>query len=216
MSSVFKLIPLKQPQLQEYKERAMDELNDFFEMSWKRNTPKIFVIDTREEIDLFREEKSKDWVVGWSMGSSAICILNPKNIGRESSHRKDYDIEKLVKHELVHTFFNSKFGRSKFPWISEGIAIYLAGQLDKYKMPEEFTGFLEGKDSKRIYKESGNAIKLLIDKFGKRRLFEFFGRQSGVKDGSRLAEVFVDVYKLDLNYRLFNELREKSKNDRKN
>ncbi|NQS90542.1 hypothetical protein HQ584_12225, partial [Patescibacteria group bacterium] len=147
MSSVFKLIPLKQPRLQKYKEEAIEELNNFFEMGWKRNTPKIFVIDTREAIDLFREEKSKDWVVGWSMGSSAICILNPKNIGKESSHGKDYDIEKLIKHELVHTFFNSKFGRSKFPWISEGIAIYLAGQLDKYKMPEEFTGFLEGKDS---------------------------------------------------------------------
>jgi len=212
MSSVFKLTPLKQPQLQKYKEKAMKELNNFFEMNWKRNTPKIFILDDRETVDLFREEESKDWVVGWSMGHSAVCILNPENIEKESSHRKDYDIEKLIGHELAHAFFNFKFGRSKFPWISEGIAIYLAGQLDKYKMPKEFTGFLEGEDSKKIYKESGNAIKLLIDKFGKERLFEFFGKQRKVMDRTHLAEVFKDVYKLDLNYELFNELKEESKN----
>jgi len=213
MSSVFKLTPLKQPRLQKYKEEAMKELNNFFEMDWKRNTPKILVLDDRETIDLFRGEESKDWVVGWSMGSSAACILNPENIEKESSHRKDYDIEKLIKHEFTHAFFNSRFGRSKFPWVSEGIAIYLAEQLDKYKMPREFTGFLEGKDSKKIYKESGNAIKLLIDKFGKKKLFEFFSKQKEVQNPKTLEKVFKEVYGDDLNYKFFNKLSKEALNE---
>jgi len=80
-------------------------------------------------------------------------------------------------------------------------------------MPREFTGFLEGKDSKKIYKESGSAIKLLIDKFGKKKLFEFFSKQKEVQNPKTLEKVFKEVYGDDLNYKFFNKLSKEALNE---
>jgi len=207
MNSVFKVTPLENIKLQKYKEKAMSELNEFFERKWVRNTPKIFVVDDRKTINLLREQETKDYLACWSFGTLAIFILNPKNISKESSHNgSKYNIEKYVKHELCHSFFDLTFGKSSFEWINEGVAIYTAEQLDKYPMPEEFKNFL---DNKNVYSESGSAIKLLIDNFGKETLFEFLKKQSGVDEEKELKKVFKEVFGDELNYKFFNTLKDK-------
>jgi hypothetical protein len=208
MNSVFKITPLDNPVLQEYKDKAIKELNEFFNQKWIYNTPKIFVVDDRKSINLLREQETEDWVVGWSMGRTAVCILNPENISKESSHDgTTYNIEHLVKHELCHSFFQMTFGQCKFAWINEGVSVYVAGQLDKYSMPKEFNGFLDGK---KIYQESGSAIKLIMDNFGKKTLFEFLKKQSGVEKTEDLNDIFEDIFKAKLDYSFFNRLKDKS------
>jgi hypothetical protein len=207
MNSVFNITPKNSPSIQKYKDNAIRDLNKFFGQDWIYNTPKIFIVDDRKTIDLLREQKTEDWVVGWSWGRTAIFILNPKNISKESCHDgKTYNIEKLIKHELCHSFFESRFGQSKFGWINEGVCVYVAGQLDKYSMPLKFNGFLDGN---KIYQESGNAIKLIIDNFGKQKLFEFLDKQSVVGSKKELKRVFKEVFGGNLNYRFFNELKDK-------
>ncbi len=204
MNSVFKVAPINEPLLQKYKDSAIKELNEFFNKKWIYNTPKIFVVDDRKTIDFLHEKETENWVVGWSWGRDAIFILNPENISGESCHDgSKYNIEQLIKHELCHSFFQSTFGRSKFDWINEGISIYVAGQLDKYKMPSKFVGFLDGK---KIYEESGNAIKLLIDRFGKETLFEFLKKQNNIAELVELKTVFKDIYGAELDYKYFNKL----------
>jgi hypothetical protein len=204
MNSIFKVAPIDDPLLQEYKDNAVKELNDFFNKKWIYNTPKIFVVDDRKTIDLLHEKKTENWVVGWSWARNAIFILNPIYISGESCHDgSKYDIEKLIKHELCHSFFQSTFGQSKFDWINEGVSIFVAGQLDKYKMPRKFIGFLDGK---KIYEESGNAIKLLIDSYGKNKLFEFLKKQNNVAELVELKTVFIDIYGAELDYEFFNKL----------
>lgn len=207
MDSVFKVTPLNNKDLQEYKRKAIKDLNEFFEKKWIYNTPKIFVVDDRKTTDLLREQDTESWVVGWAWGSLAIFILNPENITKESSHNENYNFEKLIKHELCHSFFTMTFGKSNFMWINEGVAVYVADQLDRYSMPLEFNGFLDGK---KVYQESGNAIKLIMDKFGKEKLFEFLKKQSGIKDTEKLKKIFMEVFGAELNYNFFNTLKEKS------
>jgi hypothetical protein len=206
MKSVFNIQPLNDRKLQNYKDKAIEELNKFYGKKWIYNTPKIFVVDDRKTIDLLREEKTESWVVGWAWGLLAIFILNPENITKESSHNENYDFEKLIKHELCHSFFSMTFGKSNFTWINEGVAVYVAGQLDRYNMPLEFNGFLDGK---KVYQESGNAVKLLMDNFGKDKLFEFLKKQSDIKEEKELKKVFKEVYGGTLSYNFFNKLKDK-------
>jgi len=205
-TSIFKITPIKDKTLQKYKEEAMKDLNEFFGKNWVYNTPKIFVIDDRKGIDLFEEKETEDWVVGFSFGNRAVVILNPDNISEESCHNgSSYDIAKLIKHELCHLFFRLKFGLSNFRWINEGVSLYVAGQLDKYPMPNKFDGFLDG-NVKKIYQESGNAIKLIMDNYGKDKLFEFLEKQRDVKRSDNLRRVFEEVFGEPLGYEFFNRL----------
>ena len=204
MNSIFKVTPVDEPKIQNYKDKAVQELNDFFNLNWVNNTPKILIVDDRNTIDLLREQKTENWVVGWSWGRSAVFILNPENISKESCHDgSQYNIEHLIKHELCHSFFQMKFGQSNFNWINEGVSIYVAGQLDKYKMPKEFKGFL---DDVKVYEESGSVIKLVIDNFGKEKLFEFLHKQNGISEINELKSVFEEIFKEKLDYSYFNTL----------
>ncbi len=101
------------------------------------------------------------------------------------------------------------FGQSKFSWINEGVSVYVAGRLEKYSMSLKFDGFLDGK---KLYQESGNAIKLIIDHFGKETLFDFLKKQSGVEKEEKLKTVFKEVFNTKLDYSFFNELRNKGSN----
>jgi len=209
MNSVFKITPLENKEILEYKEKAMIELNTFFERDWIRNTPKIFVVDDRKSINMLREQDTEDYIVCWSYGMLAIFVLNPQNVSQESSHdESSYNLKQRIKHELCHSFFYITFGKSNFKWIEEGVAIYTSGELfDRYAMPKEFKGFL---DNKNVYAESGGALKLLIDNFGKETIFEFFRKQSGVEDKDKLEAIFKEIFKVDLSYSFFNSLKDKS------
>ena len=203
MKSVFKVTITEDAVLQEYKDTAIQELNEFFEKKWVFNTPKVFIVDDRKTIDLLKEEKTEDWVVGWSWGRNAIFILNPKNISKESCHDgSKYNIKHLIKHELCHSFFQMTFGQCKFMWINEGVSLYVAGQLENYERPKKFDGFL---DENKIYQESGYAIKLIIDNFGKEKLFEFLKNQSNISGLEELNSLFEKIFGAKLDYFFFNK-----------
>jgi len=212
MKSVFKVTIAEDEVLQEYRDTAIQELNEFFEKKWVFNTPKIFIVDDRKTIDLLKEEKTEDWVVGWSWGRAAIFILNPKNISKESSHDgSKYNIKQLIKHELCHSFFQMAFGQSKFRWINEGVALYTADQLENYNKPKKFEDFL-GENEDKVYAESGYVIKILIGNFGKEKLFEFLKNQSNISELEELSSLFEKIFGAELDYSFFNELLHKNSN----
>lgn len=211
MSSIFKVTAVEDSELQEYKDTAMEELNEFFGKKWVYNTPKVFIVDDRKTIDLLKEEKTEDWVVGWSWGRNAIFILNPKNISKESCHGSKYNFKHLIKHELCHSFFQMTFGQSKFRWINEGVALFTAGQLENYDRPKKFDGFLDENENK-IFQESGYVIKLIIDNFGKEKLFELLKNQSNLSESEELNSLFEKIFGAKLGYSFFNKLINKNSN----
>jgi hypothetical protein len=210
VNSIFKVTPVDNPTIEQYKATAMRELNDFFpNKTWAHNTPKVFIADDRKTIDSLCEEETKPWVVGLSWDRSAVFILNPENISKESNQDgTKYNIQKLIKHELCHSFFALNFGRSSFSWISEGVALYVADQLTDYRTPMAFKDFLEDKP-KNVYAEAGFAIKLLVDNFGKEKVFEFLKKQNGIESREDLGALFEKVFENKLGYDYFNKLLNK-------
>lgn len=209
MNSIFKVTSSPNDKLEEYKNRAMRELNDFFGKEgndrWTTGTPRILIIDDRNTINQIYGKETEGWLVGWSWGRNAILLLNPDNYATESTHKySDKGFYQLIKHELCHSFFTITYGRtSSFSWINEGVSLYAAEQLGRHPAGKPFTGFLEGKN---VYTEAGQAIKLLVDSFGKAKLFEFIKRQNKISKQEGLNNAFKEIYGSELNYDFFNNL----------
>jgi len=71
-NSVFKITTYPNETLENYKTNAIRKLYEFFGINWIKNTSRIIIVDNRKTIDLLREEKTPDWLVGWSSGREAI------------------------------------------------------------------------------------------------------------------------------------------------
>lgn len=203
MTNFFDLTKIEDLQLENYYERAMQDLNEFFGIKWKHHTPVVFVVNDRDTINILRGEKTGDWVVGWISSRNIVFVLNKDKFEGHSVHKYDADdYYKLIKHELAHLFFKVMVGdKTGSKWLWEGVSILVSGQAEKWGKPAEFKGFLDGKD---VYIESGYALKLLTEKYGKDKLLQFL---KGYKrfDGD-IGVLFKETYGLDLNYGTFNGL----------
>jgi hypothetical protein len=201
MLNVFTIQKGNSPILEDYYTRALNELNTFFGKNWLRNTPKLLVVNDRETINLLRGEETPGYVVGWNSGTSAIFILNPDNFATESTQNYSTEqIYKLIKHELAHAFYQLIVGQTKPRWLTEGLSLNVAEQLDKYQKPSEFSKFLDNADS---YKEGGYAVKLLLDKFGKSKMIDFM---ESLKSQTAFKDLFEKNFEMELSYESFNSL----------
>lgn len=81
----------------------------------------------------------------------------------------------------------------------------MADELYRWSMPEKFEGFLDN-NSRRLMSEAGRLIKILIDKFGKDKLFEFLKKQKGINEVEDLKKAFYELFKDDLSYDIFNQI----------
>ncbi len=161
--SIYSVGEIKDEVILTFFEKTMYELNEFFGINWKVNRPRIYIYDSNKTADLLREGRREPWQIGWVEGNK-VYVMAKEKIGVESPHKKIENISEylvLIKHEIVHCFFNivSK-GSTKPDWLWEGMSIYLSGQLKNKKIPPRlvnFIGFYE-KSGERVYKESGFAM----------------------------------------------------------
>ncbi len=89
--------------------------------------PILFLLKSRNEINLIREQKTDDKLVGWFWREKYLFILDPEKFETESDFQKK-DFQKILKHELSHFFFLQATGGTLPSWINEGLACYLARQ----------------------------------------------------------------------------------------
>ncbi len=172
-----------------YYDEIISELNNFFNIEWVNNKPKVFLIDNKDTLNLL--SKSPEWVVGWTFNNN-VYLLHPKNFSEE------YFVS-LLKHELAHAFFNVISQNHTSPsWLYEGVSLYLSGQYKDRKV-ELFKSFL---DNKNVYLESGLAVKLLINYFGKEKLLQLI-KQLRSKQFNNL---FKNIYGFNPSYKEFNKL----------
>ncbi len=203
VTNFYKVTQLEDPKLEEYYERAMKELNEFFGIRWVRNRPGVYLVDDRDTINSIRGAKTEDWVVGWINGGEMAFVLNKDKFENNTNHKyNDDDYFKLIKHELAHLFFKIAAGGKTGPkWLWEGVSILVSGQAEQWGKPKEFKGFLEGND---VYKESGYALLLLVNKYGKDKLIEFLKTRKNFNGD--LSILFKETYGLELSYATFNDL----------
>jgi len=188
-------------------------LDDFFGVKWERNKPDVYIVPDRKTIDVLRGVTTQPWVVGFGdKNKNALYFLDPKSYETESDHiyRENYFVA-LVKHELCHRYYINFIGVFTPLWLFEGVATYISGQLTLKKPIEKFEYFInsfDGNDTGRemVYRDSGQAVEILVKHFGKEKLLQLIKDSSKAKNKIELEKIFLSVYGFDLNYENFNNL----------
>ena len=112
-------------ELLELKEKIIQEYNEFFNIIFQRKF-NIYIIHTREEMDIAAEKKTDDWLAGYTFGQKGqIFLFDPECYNKETG-RILYNIKKLLKHEVAHLYFGEITKANKPKWLNEGLAEYLA------------------------------------------------------------------------------------------
>ena len=208
---IFSIKPTTNSLVQKAYEEGMKELGNFWETNWVQNTPDVFIIDSRKEIDVIKGTETSNQSVGWSKNRN-IYLLDYKKIESESSYKLTPEqYVALVKHELNHSFFNIASGNAMAPlWLNEGLSIYLSGQtkLGQWERPIELRGFIdsEGENKKYAYAEGGFVVELLVNKFGKEKLIQLVKQLKTIKDGQEFKRAFAEIYGVELDYKIINDL----------
>ncbi|MBU1071508.1 hypothetical protein KKG65_03835 [Patescibacteria group bacterium] len=185
--------------LEKVYKKAMAELDEFFELNWQQNQPKVFIVKNRKEIDKIWNQKTPKWLVGWGGRQSGVYILDRKNFKKESDNT--YTKERysaLLKHELAHCFTDILTdGYRKPVWLNEGISIYLSGQLKQYEQPKKYKHFLKSFDKQKegVYAEAGWVVKTLVEKHGKKKLFDLLKQIKTTKPNKKeFNKIFKEIY----------------------
>lgn len=113
-------------------EKALAELENKLKIS--TDFPIVIRLhETRAKYEKQMGRKTEDWEVGNTSADNTIDIIHPNSFEKHSSHPKS-DFIKILKHEMVHIFMKKIAGESAIPlWLNEGITMYLADQVEKYK-----------------------------------------------------------------------------------
>ncbi len=206
---VFSLTHAPNKKIKKWYEESMEDLGEFYGINWIENRPAIFLIKNRKDINLLKGRKTEDWVVGFTDGSKkCLFLLDPEFYEKESSHKySEEEYSTLIKHELSHLFSRILYEGYTPKWLVEGIAICSSGQLKLKKKPKEFKSFLSffKQGGGGLYEESGFAVQILIENFGKEKFFNLYKSLSKVESEEDLEKLFKDIYGESLNYDFFNK-----------
>lgn len=105
------------------------------------------------------------WVIGLSAGRR-IWILRKS----EWENRK-IDMGQLILHEFVHIVLNTSMQKDVPLWINEGLAVYLSGQYQDYKLEQShiraFVDFYQlSYESENLYIIVAKTIVALMEHYG--------------------------------------------------
>ena len=100
--------------LQDFRTR----LEEIFDMK----IDKILIcVLSKEEFSHF---KTTEWMVGFAFPRRHTVFV----VEESASTRSNDEWLKIIKHEIVHVFYESKFHSILPYWLNEGMACYLSGQ----------------------------------------------------------------------------------------
>lgn len=213
---IYRLKRIEDRLVQEAYDEGMKSLNDFWGIGWTKGTPKIYVVDSRADIDEIKGFVTEPWLVGWATGlepgDRKIYVLDFDKFESESNHdRNEEKYKMLIKHELCHLFMstvsNGSFIQAPM-WLNEGVSVYLSGQIYTRKKPDRFVGFLDSdrKNPFPAYGEGSFVVELLVNKFGKEKLISLVKKLPELKERRTLFDIFEEVYGFVLSYDNINDL----------
>ena len=204
----FKLQDVKDiKKLNSFLKKSQKELSHFF--GTEIYFPSVFFINSRKQYDDVWKMKSKNWMVGGADGRN-IFILNPEVYTKESSHKNQSDFWLVLKHEYCHIAIKQfyKQENNKPKWLNEGLCCYLANQIKKTPAKKEalkvFGYYL--KADWQIYTVGYFWTKLLIEKFGKKKLLQLLKGINYYTTEKEFGEMFYKQYKIHYTKKDFSEL----------
>lgn len=150
---------------------------------WKTNMP-IRIKPTYSRADFNREcgYATRKWNCAMTNDNEVIIIFAPSVFEQLTNHKLSSYLQTLT-HEINHIFYHNFVGTYKPVWLSEGLAMYVAKQGEKYKgkinsryLRYSFTpkDFEESDESARqYYRNSYLFTRLLIKKKGVQAIMNF-------------------------------------------
>lgn len=204
---LLKATSYKNKKVEKYYAGALKKISTFFEIEGFK-PPNLILLENRNTIDIAKGKKTENWVVGW-YSSRVIYLLCPENYSKESSHTySDEEYKKLIEHEVGHFFYRALVGSNKPVWLGEGISVYLSEQYKEKEKPKKFEHFLNyyNQGDENVYTESGYAVKLLVDKFGKTKLVNFAKSLWKHESPKDVEKKFQEIFELPLSFETFNNL----------
>ena len=132
-----------------------EEMESLFDIS----IPKINVCIL--SVEEFKHFKDADWLVGFAFPRKrSVFVIEEADSGR--SHDEWL---KIIKHEIVHIFYELKFQTGNPRWFNEGLANYLSGQNKKI-VDVDIKTLLKYHSTadEEIYSVGYSAIKKLLEK----------------------------------------------------
>ncbi len=207
---VFDITKSPNEKIELFYNQSMEKLKDFYGINWCKSTPKLMIVSDRKTYDLLKGEKTELWMVGTTLGSShSVYLLSPDVYDTDSNHEySDEYFSRLICHELSHLFTRILYKEYIPVWLLEGIAIYSSDQLQEKEKPKEFKSFLSYfyNGGSGVYSESGFAVEILVNEFGKEKLFDFLKCLDKIKvTEESFKELFEEMFDIELEYNWFNK-----------
>jgi len=205
MSNIFKISQTENSKLEEVYKNSMVLLKSFFGLNWTRNTPKIYLVDSRKTIDGLEDKQTPEWLVGWAT-ERTVYVLEKDAFDTDSNHNySEKDYEMLITHELAHLFFKVITGnKTGIKWLWEGVSVYISGQAETWERPKTLHLFLDDPENKVLYSESGYAVLLLIKHHGKDKFIQLLKKYKNYT--GEFSNLFEETYGIPLSYESFNQL----------
>lgn len=213
---IFKINGISDKRIEDAYEKGMRELNEFWGIKSIIETPDVYVVQSREDINRLGRQETPRWLNAW-IKDRIIYLLAFDNFKSESSDPiSEERYSALIKHELCHVFFEIVAKGATSPiWLIEGLSLYTSNQLHFRKRPKVFKGFIEAKydNPDAVYGESGFVVETLIIALGKDKLIELVKSLKKLTNLDEFSDKFKEIYEFELTYQKVNELFLKSSQD---
>ena len=184
-------------ELLDVKEKAIQDYNEFFEITLQKQF-KIYMIHSREEMDIIQGKKTEDWVTGHTRDhGQKVFIFDPEYYEKETGKKQIY-FKKLLKHEIVHVYVAEIRNKGFVPsWLNEGLAEHLAQKKKSDKSLEEIVDCIDCFDDFLFehYRTSSKLIELLITKYGKEKLLALL---ESLKNKEKFFSAFQNIYGFEI------------------
>lgn len=174
--------------LEQKTEIVFKRVSDSFNLSSLPNISVLFHT-SRLSFDKSLGRKTEVWEVGNTSRDNQIDIIHPDFFAKISSHA-DSEFDQILAHEIAHIFINRLASGNQVPfWLNEGLAMNIAGQVDRYKtgsdsmfIEEKFTSHLATKKdwNERVdfgaYKIACLFTTFLIERFTQKKVLELIAK----------------------------------------
>ncbi|MFN8674533.1 MAG: basic secretory protein-like protein [Candidatus Sericytochromatia bacterium] len=161
-------------------------IEDFFHHKFRKNI-NVYIFPNRKLLDTYWKTKSQCWMVA-SGSENELDLLSPSIWEKESCEHKNNkeEIEKIILHEMVHVYHDqytepTNFeGMDELGWLIEGLATYVANQIDEKRIKNIKKAILNNEIPKNLedlwqgnnkYGFSGYMVKFIDENFGREKLF---------------------------------------------
>jgi hypothetical protein len=171
----------------------------------------IFLINTREEMDMVWGKKTEPWFVGATKNRN-IYIFNENVFSNVSNHKQE-DFWITLKHEYSHIYYLQLSNTNSPLWLHEGLACYLSGKQVSYDNIENDKLFEVFKYFKNVNSETYRIgqywVEKLLSVYGKDKMVALISGLSANISEPNFAIIFQKIYGIEYSEKSFKDLLER-------